>query len=112
MTIQTLRQGYIQDLLGVKVAYTGTTDINIVAVPCLVHVLGIDVTTVSASVNAAVKLTDSITGETPVRWVFNSEELGKQEFVLPKPILFEVGVRAWLDQTTGIGQITCMYEVL
>lgn len=112
MTAETLHLNYIRDLLGVRVPYTTTTDVNIVAVPCLVHVISIDVTTVSATGNACVKLVDAITAvETPVRWVFQSVELGVRLYVLPKPVLFAVGVRAFLDQTTGIGTIGIMYEV-
>lgn len=109
-----IERPYIPDLLAVNIAYTTTTDINLVAVPCIMYGLSVDVTTVSAGVALSVKLVDATTAvETPVRWSLNTRSLGNQNIPLPKNgILFDVGIRAFLDQTTGIGRIAISYVVL
>lgn len=113
MTIQTLNQDYVQDLLGVSILYTGTTDVLIIGVPCLVHMAMIEVTTLSGGGNLSVKLVDAATNlESPVRIAFPGVFVGRTPLVFPKPILFEVGVWAFLNQTTGAGRISVSYEVL
>ena len=99
MTAETLHLNYIRGMLGANVAYTTATDVNIVAVPALVHVITIDVQTVSSGGNALVYLIDATSGDTAAkRWAFQTVETGIQIYVLPKPIFFAVGVRAFLDQ--------------
>lgn len=109
-----LEKPHISDMLAVNIAYTTTTDINLVAVPCIMYGLSIDIVTISAGVSLSVKLIDATSGDSAaVRWVIHARTTGLRDIPLPaKGILFDVGIRAFLDQTTGIGRIGVSYVVL